>query len=48
MQIVSNGDSLHEMSDPVFWEKYEKYQFVICWISPKSEKGWKKFLFTLC
>ena len=21
MQIVSNGDSLHEMSAPVFWEK---------------------------
>ena len=22
MQIVSNGDNLHEMSKPVFWEKY--------------------------
>ena len=21
MQIVSNGDYLHEMSNPVFWEK---------------------------
>ena len=21
MQIVSNGDNLHEMSNPVFWEK---------------------------
>ena len=21
MQIVSNGDNLHEMSDPIFWEK---------------------------
>ena len=25
MQIVSYGDNLHEMSKPVFWEKYEKY-----------------------
>ena len=25
MQIVSNGDNLHEMSNPVFWEKQEKY-----------------------
>ena len=21
MQIVSNGDNLHEMSNPVFWKK---------------------------
>ena len=25
MQIVSLGDNLHEMSYPVFWEKWEKY-----------------------
>ena len=25
MQIVSWGDNLHEMSNPVFWEKQEKY-----------------------
>ena len=25
MQIVSNGDNLHEMSKPVFWEESEKY-----------------------
>ena len=25
MQIVSLGDNLHEMSNPVFWEKKEKY-----------------------
>ena len=25
MQIVSNGDNLHEMSKPVLWEKQEKY-----------------------
>ena len=25
MQIVSYGDNLHGMSNPVFWEKYEKY-----------------------
>ena len=24
MQIVSLGDNLHEMSYPVFWEKYFK------------------------
>ena len=37
MQIVSIGDNLHEMSNAVFWEKYEKYhQFVICWIRPES------------
>ena len=23
MQIVSSGDNLHEISGPVFWEKYE-------------------------
>ena len=35
MQIVSHGDSLHEMSNPVFWEKY---QFVACWICPECGK----------
>ena len=25
MQIVSSGDNLHEMPNPVFWEKVEKY-----------------------
>ena len=24
MQIVSNGDNLHEMSNPIFWEIYKK------------------------
>ena len=24
MQIVSNGDNLHEMSNPVCWEKNKK------------------------
>ena len=24
MQIVSNGDNLHEMPNPVFWEKIKK------------------------
>ena len=29
MQIVSNGDNLHEMSKPVFWEKQEiNYQLM--------------------
>ena len=31
MQIVSNGDNLHEMSNSVSWEKHEKlHQFVVC------------------
>ena len=30
--------SLHEMSEPVFWEKY--YHFVVCWICPKSSESW--------
>ena len=25
MHIVSMGDNLHEISNPVSWEKYEKY-----------------------
>ena len=25
MHIVSNGDNVHELSNPVFLEKYEKY-----------------------
>ena len=25
MQIVSGGDNLHEMSNPAFWGKKEKY-----------------------
>ena len=25
MQIVSLGDNLHEMSEPIFWKKQEKY-----------------------
>ena len=30
MQIVSNGDNLHEMSNPVFWgKKKEKYFSVL-------------------
>ena len=28
---ITNGDNLHEMSNPVFWEKIKKnQQFVIC------------------
>ena len=30
MQIVSIGDNLHEMSNPVFWEKIRKlFQYVL-------------------
>ena len=32
MQTVSIGDSLHEMTKSVFWEKYKKiFQYVECW-----------------
>ena len=30
MQIVSNGENLHEMSNPIYWEKYEKYFIIMC------------------
>ena len=35
MQIVSNGDNMHEMSNPVSWEKIRKISpfFVIFWMS---------------
>ena len=40
MQIVSNGDNLNEMSNPVFCEKYDTYhQFVVSCISPENGKG---------
>ena len=41
MQIVSNGDNLLEISNPVFWGKNKKkcHQYVICKISPDSGKG---------
>ena len=40
MQIVSSGDNLHEKSNPVLWEKEEKYhEFVVCWIIPESGNG---------
>ena len=32
VRIISLGDNLHEVSDPIFKEKQEKYQFVVCWI----------------
>ena len=38
MQIVSNGDDLHEMSNLVFCENTEKYQFYICRICPEGGK----------
>ena len=42
MQIVSNGDNLHEMSNPVFLEKQEKrHQSVVCWFSPGIVKAIK-------
>ena len=31
MQIVTIGDNLHEMSNPVFWEIKKIFQNVICW-----------------
>ena len=39
MQIVSNTDNLHEMSNPVICEKWKEYhQFIVFWISPESGK----------
>ena len=33
-------DNLHEISNPVFYEKQEKYhQFVVWWINLESGKG---------
>ena len=37
MQIVSDGDNLHEMLNSVFWENY--HQIIVCWMSPDSGKG---------
>ena len=37
MQVISNEDILHEMSNSIFLEKCD--QFVVCWISPQSCKG---------
>ena len=35
MQIVSTGDNLHGMSNPVFWGKIKKiFQYIICWKVP--------------
>ena len=39
MQIICNGDNLHELSKPIFWEndqkkkkkKKKKNQNVVCW-----------------
>ena len=28
MQIVSNGDNLHEMSNPVFWKKEKCFEML--------------------
>ena len=42
MQIVSNEDNLHEMSNPVFLGKKGKKNVItvfVCWISPESDKA---------
>ena len=32
MQIVSIGDNLHEMPNPVYWENIETiFEYVMCW-----------------
>ena len=40
MQIVSNGDNLHEMSNPVLWEKRRQYawnvKFCFLWKTRKN------------
>ena len=30
MQVVSKGDNLHELLNPIFLEKYEKDENVVC------------------
>ena len=49
MQIVSNRDNLHDMSNYVFLEKkYENFhKFVVCWISPEKGKGYGLILWLL-
>ena len=47
MQIVSLGDNLHDVSDPIFYEKEEKYKETICMkcqilFSTKKEKNISK------
>ena len=38
---MENGGNWHEMLNPVFWGKLEKYhQFVVCWIRPESGHGY--------
>ena len=36
MNIVSNEDYLHEVSNPIFW--INNNHFIACWISPESDK----------
>ena len=43
MQIVSDENNLYEMSNLFSGKKKEKYhQFVVCWISTESNKGYMK------
>ena len=41
IQIVSIGDNLYEMSNPVFWEKNKKNRanLSFCWICPLCDIG---------
>ena len=39
MQIVSNGDDLHEMSNPVFWENKKNVTYLSSAELGKSGKG---------
>ena len=34
MQIVSVGDNLREVSDPIYYKNEKHHQFDICWICP--------------
>ena len=45
MQIVSLGDNLHEMSNPVSPENKKKiFQNVVCWkLYPEIAKKWNDF-----
>ena len=38
MQVVSKGKQFEWNVKPCFLEKWEKYQFIVCWITPESVK----------
>ena len=39
MHMVSNRDSLHEMSNSVGWKTKKSIKYIVCWNCPDSGKG---------